>query len=67
MIVCSEVAESNTANCVLRVGKTAKSLKQLTTAEVIELLKPGAQEPRRIRCLMCLLEVTVSLIDDVAV
>lgn len=32
----------NTANYVLRLGKTAKSLKQLTTARVIELFKPEA-------------------------
>lgn len=31
------------SNCVLKEGKTAKSLKQLTTAEVIELLKPEAE------------------------
>lgn len=32
----------NTANYVLRAGKTVKSLKRLTRAEVTELLEPEA-------------------------
>lgn len=39
------MVKRNTANCVLRVGKTAKSLKQLTKAEIIELSEPEAEEP----------------------
>lgn len=34
-----QVVRVNTANCVSRLEKTAKSPKQLTKAEVIELLR----------------------------
>lgn len=57
----------NTANCVLKVVKTAKSLKQLTTTEVIELLKPEAREPCWVQYFMCLLEARVGLNEDAAV
>lgn len=54
------------ANCVLKVGKTVKSLKKLTPAKVIEVLKPEGQELYWVQYLICLLEVTVGLNDNVA-
>lgn len=36
-----QVVRVNIANCVSWVGKTAKSVKELTKAEIIELLRAG--------------------------